>query len=112
MLILFDDVSPKGIARALVGHTVTKAKDRGWDTLSNGDLLAAAEAAGFDVFVTADKNMRYQQNLAGHRIALVVLGTPQWPVVKLHLEKIAAVVTAATPGSYTEVKFETGHEGS
>ena len=87
MLILFDHVTPKGIARALVGHTVTKAKDRGWDTFSNGDLLAAAEAAGFDVFVTADKNMRYQQNLAGRRIALVVLGTPQWPVVKLHLEK-------------------------
>ena len=66
MLILFDHVTPKGIARALVGHTVTKAKDRGWDTLSNGDLLAAAETAGFDVFVTADKNMRYQQNLNGH----------------------------------------------
>ena len=112
MLILFDHVTPKGIARALVGHTVTKAKDRGWDTFSNGDLLAAAEAAGFDVFVTADKNIRYQQNLAGRRIALVVLGTPQWPVVKLHLEKIANAVIAATPGSYTEVKFETGHEGS
>jgi len=108
MFILLDHVTPKGIARALVGHTVTKAKDRGWDTFSNGDLLAAAEAAGFDVFVTADKNMRYQQNLAGRRIALVVLGTPQWPVVKLHLAKI----TAATPGSYTEVRFETGHEGS
>ena len=107
MLILFDHVTPKGIARALVGHTITKAKDRGWDTFSNGDLLAAAEAAGFDVFVTADKNMRYQQNLAGRRIAIVVLGTPQWPVVKLHLEKIAAA-----PGSYTEVKFETGLEGS
>jgi hypothetical protein len=105
-------VTPKGIARALVGHTVTRAKDRGWDTLSNGDLLAAAEAAGFDVVITADKNMRYQQNLAGRRIALVVLGTPQWPVVKLHLEKIAAAVIAATPGSYTEVKFEMGHEGS
>jgi hypothetical protein len=112
MLILFDHVTPKGIARALVGHTVTKAKDRGWDTFSNGDLLAAAEAAGFDVFVTADKNMRYQQNLVGRRIAIVVLGTPQWPVVKLHLEKIAAAVTAAVPGSYTEVKFETGLEGS
>ena len=72
MLILFDHVTPKGIARALVGHTVTKAKDRGWDTLSNGDLLDAAETAGFDVFVTADKNMRYQQN-PGRRIALVVL---------------------------------------
>jgi hypothetical protein len=50
--------------------------------------------------------MRYQQNLAGRRIALVVLGTPQWPVVKLHLKKIASSVTASTPGSYTEVKFE------
>jgi len=80
MLILFDHVTPKGIARALVRHTVTKAKDRGWDTFSNGDLLAAAEAAGFDVFVTADKNMRYQQNLTGRKIAIVVLSTPQWPV--------------------------------
>lgn len=58
MLILFDHVTPKGIARFLASHTVTKAKDRGWDTLSNGDLLAAAEQAGFDMLVTADKNMR------------------------------------------------------
>jgi len=52
---------------------------------------------------TADKNMRYQQNLEGRRIALVVLSTPQWPVVKLHLKKIAAAVNAATTGSYIEV---------
>jgi hypothetical protein len=84
---------------------VITAKDRGWDTLSNGDLLVAAERAGFDVVVTADKNMRYQQNLAGRRIALVVLGTPQWPIVKLHLEKIAAAVNAATAGSYIEVEL-------
>jgi hypothetical protein len=55
------------------------------------------------VLLTADKNMRYQQNLEGRRIALLVLSTPQWPVVKLHLEKIAAAVNAATPGSYIEV---------
>jgi hypothetical protein len=103
MLILFDHVTPRGIARFLPGHTVTKAKDRGWDTLSNGDLLAVAEQAGFDVLLTADKNMRYQQNLTGRRIALVVLSTPQWPVVRLHIERIAAAVNAATPGSYTEV---------
>ena len=105
MLILFDHVTPRGIARFLAGHTVTKAKDRGWDTLSNGDLLAAAEQAGFDVLVTADKNMRYQQNLTGRRIALVVLSTPQWPVVKLHLRKIVAAVNTATPGSYIEVEI-------
>jgi len=82
---------------------VTKAKDRGWDTLTNGDLLAEAERAGFEVLLTADKNMRYQQNLTGRRIALVVLSTPQWPLVRLHLDIIAAAVNAATPGSYAEV---------
>jgi hypothetical protein len=103
MRILFDHVTPKGVARALIGHSVVKAKDRGWDGLTNGDLLAAAEQAGFDILLTADKNMRYQQNLAGRKISLVVLSTPQWPVVRLHLEEIAAAVTAATPGSYIEV---------
>ena len=56
MFILFDHVTPAGLARFLSGHTVIKAKDRGWDTLSNGDLLLAAEQAGFDMLVTADKN--------------------------------------------------------
>jgi predicted nuclease of predicted toxin-antitoxin system len=92
MRILFDHVTPRGIARFLPSHTVTKAKDRGWDTLTNGDLLAEAERAGFEVLLTADKNMRYQQNLTGRRIALVVLSTPQWPLVRLHLDSIAAAV--------------------
>jgi len=105
MLILFDHVTPSGIARFLSGHTVTKAKDRGWDTLTNGDLLVEAESAGFDVLLTADKSMRYQQNLRSRRIALVVLSTPQWPVVRLHIGRIAAAVNAATPGSYIEVSI-------
>ena len=105
MLILFDHVTPSGIARFLPDHTVTKAKDRGWDTLTNGDLLAEAERAGFDVLLTADKNMRYQQNLAGRRIALVVLSTPQWPLVRLHTERVAAAVNSASPGSYVEIEI-------
>ena len=105
MRILFDHVTPRGVAQALAGHTVITAQERGWDTLGNGELLEAAERAGFDVVVTADKNMRYQQNLEGRRIALVVLGTPQWPIVKLHLNKIAAAINAATTGSYTEVEL-------
>jgi predicted nuclease of predicted toxin-antitoxin system len=106
MLILFDHVTPAGIARFLPDHTVTKAKDRGWDTLTNGDLLAEAERAGFDVLLTADKNMRHQQNLRGRRIALVVLSTPQWPVVRLHVARIATAVNAATPGSYIDVNLQ------
>ena len=62
MLILFDHVTPRGIARFVPGHTVTKAKGRGWDMLTNGELPAAAERAGFDVLLTVDKNMCYQQN--------------------------------------------------
>lgn len=103
MRILFDHVTPGGIAPFLEGHIVTKAKERGWDRLTNGDLLTQAERAAFDVLLTADKNMRYQQNLTGRRIALVVLSTPQWPVVRLHVAKIAAAVNVATPGSYSEV---------
>ena len=105
MRILFDHVTPSGIARFLQGHIVVKAKDRGWDRLSNGNLLAEAERAGFDMLLTADKNMRYQQNLTGRRIALIVLSTPQWPRVRLHMETIAAAVNAATPGSVAEVEI-------
>jgi predicted nuclease of predicted toxin-antitoxin system len=105
MRILFDHVTPRGIARFLPGHIVTKAKDRGWDRLGNGNLLAEAERAGFDVLLTADKNMRYQQNLTGRRIAIVVLSTPQWPRVRLHMERIAAAVNSATPGSVAEVEI-------
>jgi hypothetical protein len=103
MLILFDHSTPAPLSSYLTGHTVTKAKDRGWDKLSNGDLLAEAERAGFEILLTADQNMRYQQNLAGRRLALVVLSSPQWPRVRLYIDRVTSAVNAATPGSYTEV---------
>jgi hypothetical protein len=68
-------------------------------------LLVEAERASFEVLVTADKNMRYQQNLKGRKIALVVLGTPQWPALRKHVDLVAAAVNAVTPGSYTEVEI-------
>src|SRR5258708_1884687 len=105
MLVLFDHSVPAPLSPYLTGHTITEARTRGWDTLSNGDLLAEAERAGFDVLLTADKNIQYQQNLTARRIAVVVLSTPQWPLVKLHVEKIAAVVNSAKPGSYAEVQI-------
>jgi hypothetical protein len=105
MLILFDHGVPAPLLPYLIGHTVAKARDRGWDTLANGDLLAEAERAGFDIFLTADKNIRYQQNLHGRRIAVVVLSTPRWPRVRLHVAEVAAAVNAATPGSYAEVQI-------
>jgi hypothetical protein len=80
-----------------------EAKAQGWDTFKNGDLLTAAEAAGFDVLITTDKNIRYQQNLISRRIAIVVLGNAQWPVLRLHVAHVVAAVDAATSGSFTEV---------
>lgn len=103
MLVLFDQGTPVPIRPFLKEHTVQTAAERGWDTLENGELLKAAEAAGFDVLVTPDKNIRYQQNLTIRTIALVVLGNPQWPVLRLHVERVVAAVNAARPGSCTEV---------
>lgn len=82
---------------------VVEAIERGWERLANGNLLDAAEA-GFALFVTADKNIRYQQNLAGRRISIVVPGNAQWPVLRRHVERVVAAVNAATPGSYIEVE--------
>jgi hypothetical protein len=103
MRILFDHGTPSGIARALAGHQVTEARERGWDRISNGELLALAEAQRFDVLLTTDKRIRYQQNMRHRRIAVVVLQNSQWRVVRLHLNKIAAVLSVVTPGSYSEV---------
>jgi len=85
-----------------------EAIERGWDRLTNGELIAAAESAGFDVLLTTDKNMRYQQNLSGRKIAFVVLGNQQWPVVRRYTDRVASAVNAATPGSFTtvEIPFE------
>ena len=105
MRILFDHGTPSGIAASLSGHDVTEAIERGWDRVSNGELLKQAEAAGFDVLLTTDKRIRYQQNLTGRKIAIVVLGNSTWRVVRLHLDRIAAVVAEATPGSYAEVNI-------
>ncbi len=74
MRILFDNGTPRGVASALPGHIVEEARSHGWDTLRNGELLDAAEAAGFDVFLTTDRNIMHQQNLTGRKIAIVVLG--------------------------------------
>ncbi|HTF24417.1 MAG TPA: hypothetical protein VK937_10950 [Candidatus Limnocylindria bacterium] len=104
MFVLYDQGTPVPMRPFLKEHTVQTTAERGWDTLENGELLKAAETAGFNVLVTPDKNIRYQQNLTVRTIALVVLGNPQWPILRLHMERVVAAVNAAGPGSYTEVE--------
>ena len=101
MHVLLDKNVPFGVVRFLREHRVETAEDRGWDLIGNGDLIQAAEAAGFDAVVTADQNIVYQQNLKGRRIALVVLGSNIWPIVREYAGEIAGRVTSAIPGSYS-----------
>lgn len=103
MRVLFDNGTPRGVAAALKNHVVEEARAHGWDTFWNGDLLDAAEAAGFEVFITTDRNLRYQQNLTGRRIAIVVLGKARWRLIKPRLGAVVEAVDAASPGSFVEV---------
>jgi hypothetical protein len=106
MLILFDQGTPRGLARALPGHRVTTALARGWNRLTNGVLLKVAEEAEVDLLLTTDRRIQYQQNLTNRKIAIVVLtGTAKWSRVRLHLDRIAAAVNLAAPGSYAEVEI-------
>jgi hypothetical protein len=105
MLVLFDHSTPAPLRDALETHTVVEAVERGWERLENGALLDAAEAAAFKILVTADKNMRHQQNLTSRKIAIVVLGNAQWPVLRRHVDRVVTALSAATPGSYTEVEI-------
>ena len=100
MLVLLDNGTPRNLARYLIDHhTVTEARARGWDKLENGALLTASEAAGFEVILTTDRNLRYQQNLSGLKIAVVALGKGRWTLIKPHVAKVVAAVNAAPPGA-------------
>jgi hypothetical protein len=103
MRILFDQATPVPLRAYLDRHEVRTASQQGWDTLKNGELLTAAEAAGFDVLLTTDKNLRYQQNLAGRKIAVVILGRQQWPQLRPHVQRVVDAINAAVVGSYLEI---------
>lgn len=105
MLVLLDNNAPRGLIRALIGHTVTEARQRGWAELKNGELLTAAEEAGFEVLVTADKNIQYQQNLNERKIAVVVLTQLRWRLVRNRLPAILDAVNSAETGSFAEVEI-------
>ncbi|MBI2987190.1 MAG: hypothetical protein HYY45_10540 [Deltaproteobacteria bacterium] len=103
MRILFDQGTPVPLRQILTSRQVETAFERGWSPLSNGDLLAAAEQEGFEVFVTTDKNLRDQQNLGGLRIAIVVLSSTSWPRIQKAAVAVKQAIDAALPGSFKEV---------
>jgi hypothetical protein len=104
--VLFDQGTPVPLRQHLPGHNVATAYELGWSSLTNGELLGIAESQGFDVLVTTDSNLKYQQNLQTRIIAIVVLTTTSWRRIQAASAKIQAAVDAARPGSYTEVAIQ------
>ena len=104
MRILFDQGTPAPLRRVLEQRTVATAYELGWTELDNGRLLEMTEAA-FDALITTDENLRYQQNLAARRLAILVLPTINWPELQAHEARIAAAIDALKPGDFVEFKF-------
>lgn len=106
MKIILDESVPQKL-RLLIegGHTVVTTWYQGWSGLKNGALLAAAEDAGFQLFITADQELTYQQNLTGRKMAVLVLSTNSWDLIKAGVAAISAAIEGVTPGSYAEVEI-------
>jgi hypothetical protein len=103
VLILFDQATPVPLRPFLKGHLVRTAAEQGWDRLRNGDLMNAAENGGFDLILTTDRNMRHQQNIEGHRIAVVILSSQQWPELRPHVQLVIDAFARVKPGTFIEV---------
>ena len=103
MRILFDQGTPVPLRKHLHAHSVDTTAERNWSTISNGELLKCAEESGYEVFITTDQNLRYQQNLKGRRIGIVVLMATSWPRAQQHIPEILAAVHRVLGGGYEEV---------
>jgi hypothetical protein len=105
MRILFDQGTPVPLRDHLSGHAVQTAFELGWSSLKNGELLAAAEES-FDLFITTDQQLRYQQNLAGRKLSVVVLAPTSWPRIRQNISRIEDAVAQIGPGEYLEISFD------
>ncbi|MCP4701357.1 MAG: hypothetical protein GY862_31555 [Gammaproteobacteria bacterium] len=103
MRILFDQGTPVPLRGVLTQHQVSTAYELGWARLKNGDLLDAAEREAFEVLVTTDRNLKYQQNLSFRQIAIVVLSSTSWPRIRQEAAAVLRAINEAVSGSYTEV---------
>ncbi len=103
MKLLFDHGVPGPLRRHLTEHSVDTSAQRGWRELSNGNLLDIAEREGYEILITTDQNMRHQQDLAGRRLAVIVLRSTAWPYARLRIEDIRAAIDGIKPGEFREV---------
>jgi predicted nuclease of predicted toxin-antitoxin system len=105
MKILFDQGTPVPLRRYLTEHEVATAAEMDWSQLTNGELLAAATEAGFELLVTTDQNLRYQQNLKSRKIAVVVLMSASWPRISKQTVNVAEAINVLGTSDYIEVEI-------
>lgn len=105
MKIILDESVPQKLRLLIDGHSVVTAAFQGWSGLKNGPLLTAAEEAGFELFITADQEISYQQNLSGRKLATLVLSTNNWDRIKSGIAQILAAIENVKPGTYAEVEI-------
>jgi hypothetical protein len=103
MNVLLDECTPSIVKKMIGGHNIRTAQEMGWGGYKNGDLLTAAEDAQFDVFNTTDKNLRYQQNIRGRTLAILVLPTNQVPTVEALIPAIESTLTTVQSGDFVEI---------
>jgi predicted nuclease of predicted toxin-antitoxin system len=103
--LLLDACVPRPLRQFLSGHFVRTAQEMSWGELKNGALLQAAELQ-FDAFVTSDQNLRYQQNVAGRKLAVLILPTNDWPTIRRCVDKIVLQVAALNPCDFVEMILE------
>ena len=104
MKVLVDECVPFKLVRLFTGHDFTTAQQRGWGSFKNGRLLALAEPE-FDLFLTCDRNLEYQQNLQGRKIAILLLSTNHWPTLKRQVPLVQSALDKFRPGEFLSVEI-------
>ena len=105
MRILFDQGTPAPLRRFLTGHLISTAYEEGWSTVTNGDLIRLAEQKGFELLITTDTNLRYQQNLESRSISILVLTTTSWPRIKAAAALVVQMVDDLGSADYRELRI-------
>ena len=103
MRILLDNCTPRTVRHLLPGHEIKTAYQMGWADWDNGDLIARAETV-FELLITTDQSIRYQQNLKNRRLAILLI--PQaYDLLEAHQDELLAAVNATAPNSYRELNW-------
>ncbi len=105
MKLLFDQGTPVPLRRFLHPHTADTAAELGWSAIENGELISAAEAAGYDALITTDQNLKYQQNLTTRNIAIIVLKKSSWPRIQKVVDFVTSEIESVKPKEYKEIEI-------